>query len=455
MNEQWYKDVVAANGANFLFGPYLNSDNEYVFAIGRVLNTYSNDTYTNVLKIEIPEKSIYSLMEKEGINKKIYLLDSTNKIVSTTDRLYLGKDIDTISEIGNLEFMRSDINSAKLDKKSGIAFYGFLNERNAINDWKVVSIISSEAMLKDIYGIVKYSMMICVTSFLIAILFVLLFSNKLTKRLEMLVRNMAKIRGENFNAFVSFEENDEIGALSKSIKSMVDRINNLIKEVYVLDIKKKEAEINALQSQINPHFLFNTMESIRMNLWKKQDYETSEVIQNFAHLLRKSIDWSSYNITLKHEIDLVSAYLEIQKYRYKDKVDYEITVSEELVHFIIPKFTLQPIVENAIYHGIEMKKGKGKLILNAEIVDNKLKIVVQDDGVGMDPNTLEFAREQIYSEQQVDGAKRSVGIRNVHQRLKLHFGDEYGININSEINVGTIVEIYLPINTEGTVDSHV
>jgi two-component system sensor histidine kinase YesM len=271
-----------------------------------------------------------------------------------------------------------------------------------------------------------------------------LYSNALTSRLKLLVKNMSKIKDGKFDVFVSSDKDDEIGDLSRSFKSMVNRINNLINEVYLLEIKKKEAEINALQSQINPHFLFNTMESIRMNLWKKDDFETSEIVQKFAQLLRKSIDWASDGIELKKEIELVATYLDIQKYRYREKLEYVIQIDDELNNYIIPKFTLQPIVENAIYHGIEMKKGKGRVTISSQVSEQGLKVIVKDDGIGMDEDKLSTVRKQISSPMEED-RKTRIGIRNVHQRLKLYYGETYGVSIYSNKNTGTVVEILLPL----------
>jgi two-component system sensor histidine kinase YesM len=274
-------------------------------------------------------------------------------------------------------------------------------------------------------------------------MFVVFLSRTLTNRLKLLVKNMSKISDGKFDVFVRYEGNDEISELYASFKNMVERINTLINEVYVLDIEKKDAEIKALQSQINPHFLFNTMESIRMNLWNKQDYETSEIIQKFSKLLRKSIDWGTEKIALKQEIDLVETYLKIQQYRYKNKFEYTIEIDETLFDCVIPKFTLQPIVENAIYHGIEMKKGKSMLFITTEIVNNDFKIIIQDDGVGIDEEKLCQIKEQILQEG-FSSSNSRIGIRNVHQRIQLSYGRNYGIIIDSKKNSGTKVEILLP-----------
>jgi two-component system sensor histidine kinase YesM len=258
---------------------------------------------------------------------------------------------------------------------------------------------------------------------------------------------MSMVSEGNFKVFVDCSGTDEISELARDFKIMVEKVNALINEVYILDIKKKEAEFNALQSQINPHFLFNTMESIRMNLWNRQDYATSEIIQQFALLLRKSIERTDDIIPIYQESELVETYLKIQKYRYGEKLEYEINIPETFYYNIIPKFTLQPIVENAVYHGICQKKGKGKLSIIADKLGDFLCITVEDNGAGMVESKLKEINEQL-SENQADKGSGRIGIRNVHQRLRLYFGSPYGMTITSRKNVGTRVEILLPIMTK-------
>lgn len=447
-SQQWYKDIINAKGKIVIYESLSEETNQMVISFGRLLNSDAVNKFTNILILQVPEAKLYSLIENEGINKDIYIIDGAGSIMSTTKRNYLNKNISSVAELKGVKLGNKGNGNIDMKNTNSIMFYSSFNEKNVISDWKVISIISSQYILKDISGIVSYSLLICIASSIIAIIFMILFSNALTKRLKLMVKNMSRIKEGKFDVFISSDQNDEIGELSRSFKSMVDRINNLINEVYLLEIKKKEAEINALQSQINPHFLFNTMESIRMNLWQKGDYENSEIVQKFAKLLRKSIDWASDMIELNKEIELVSTYLDIQKYRYREKLEYDILINDKLNLYSIPKFTLQPIVENAIYHGIEMKKGKGRVTISSQMSEQGFRIIVTDNGIGMDENKLNMVRKQIYSHMEEDRRTR-IGIRNVHQRLKLYYGDEFGVSIYSSKDTGTEVEILLPLEAEG------
>lgn len=448
--EPWIKQISDAKGESVFLDPYRKVGDPYIndatlyISIGKLLNPFLRNKYINIAKYEIPETEIRKFIMDEGKNKKIFLLNDDNIVISSTEASYIGENAANVPVISQAMDTESNEEREKINTSESIIFLDRISSQDSLNGWKLITVISTETMNNNISSLVRYGVFICLVSITIAIIFIVLFSRTLTLRVQLLARNMSKISDGKFDVFVDTRGKDEIAELASSFKSMVERINNLINEVYLLDIKKKEAEINALQSQINPHFLFNTMESIRMNLWNKQDYETSEIIQKFAKLLRKSIEWGNDKVTLQREIELVEIYLKIQQYRYFEKLEYQIKIDESLNEYTIPKFTIQPIVENAIGHGIEMKKGKGMLRIFSEITEGKVIIVVQDDGIGIDEEKLELLKKSIYSSESESEGLR-IGIRNVHQRLQLFYGENYGISISSKKCEGTRVEIAIPL----------
>lgn len=450
---QWYKQSIDANGDIIIYGPYLNRNGQNVFSICRLLRQNSN--YINIVKIEVYESEIYRFMSKEAAYKKFFLVNEENVIVSSTERELIGKNINSVNSMRNIDFGKyTGFGEIREDGTDNIVLIDNFKGVKALNNWKMVSVASSESVLNDIRKIVTSSIFICLISFFITVIFVILFVNKLTKRLKLLVCNMANIKDGRFDVFVDVSGGDEIAELSMNFKSMIDRINHLINEVYVaemqvkdLKIEKQQAEIWALQSQINPHFLFNTMESIRMDLWLKKEFEISEVIERFSTLLRKSIEWSEESNTIKHEIQLIEDYLKIQKYRYVNKFDYIINIDQGFNEYMIPKFTLQPIVENAIYHGLELKKGKGCVTITAGFDEKDIRIIVRDDGMGIKKEVLNALQSDLEGNEPANGRNARIGIRNVHQRLKLNFGNKgnkYGLKFESEEGCGTQVEILLP-----------
>jgi two-component system sensor histidine kinase YesM len=446
---EWYADTCDAKGQSIYLEPFQMTgvptikDGTNYISIGKMLNPFSGTQFINVLKMDIPESEFYKLIEKESENSQIYILNDANTIVSSTNRDSIGKNVNTIPYVYDIVLNAKPDEIYSSPDHNNFVFYNNISDSSTLNNWKIISISPLDLMSNSISSIIKYSILICSISISITIVFVIFLSKTLTGRLENLTNNMSKIDEGNFEVFVSNTGNDEIAILSKSFKKMIEKVNTLINEVYLLDIEKKQAEINALQSQINPHFLFNTMESIRMNLWRKKDYETSEIIQKFAKLLRKTIEWKSDKLSLKQELELIETYLNIQKYRYKDKFTFEIRIDETLKDYIIPKFSLQPIVENAIYHGIEMKKGSGVLEIYSELDEKFLKIIVKDDGVGIESERLSYLKEQLLANTSQQNRDR-IGIWNVHERLRLSYGTEYGLNVESVKNVGTTFELLLP-----------
>ena len=447
-NTPWFNDVLASNGANVIYGPYVNNNGKQVFLICRLLT--QSIRYINIFTVEVQENEIYKFIEREAINKKIFLVDSNNKIISSNDRNFIGKNISGVNYLSGIDFNKYN-SFKKLNIGSGrnTVFVDYLNEKKVFDNWKVICFISSESLVQQIGGIVKNSLLVCLVSVFITIIFVFLFSNAITIRYRKLLNNMSKIKEGKYNVAVD-DGNDEISELSKNFKSMAEKIDYLVNEVYEaelqvkdLEIEKKEAKIFALQSQINPHFLFNTMESIRMDLWLKQEYEISDVIARFSAFLRKSIEWSNDKNTIIKEKVLVEDYLQIQKYRYVDKLDYQINIDSEFDDCSIPIFILQPIVENAIGHGIELKKGKGCVTISAEEYEDDLRIIVEDDGIGIPEDTLIKIKTALNSEQDKSGKTR-IGLRNVHQRLILQFGSKYGLTIDSHEGKGTRVNVLLP-----------
>lgn len=457
VEQGWYKDAVEANGSNIISLPYLNIDGETVFSISRVLNTNFYSKKSIVMRIEVPLDKIDNLIKEESKNKSILLLDNKNRIftLSVFNSPAASYEIgDTFKLTGTI----SENGQALIDDEIFIITEKQLSGTGVLTGWKIVSVISPDTIMSDINRTVRYILLICLATAGITAIMISLFSYKLTLRLRSLTESMRKIKKEDSLEFFSgYDDRDEIGELSRSFEEMIRRINDLINEVYLtklkvkdLELEKKEAEINALQSQINPHFLFNTMESISMNLLNKGDLETADIIRSFSKLLRRSIEWGNDTTTLKNELDLVWDYLKIHKFRHKNKFLYDISINRSLQNISVPKFILQPVVENAILHGLELKEDQGILKIYAQSVGDDLEITVEDNGLGMEQDTLENIQSII--ENGTDGSfgtGQRIGLLNVHQRLRLYYGEQYGIKISSVLNKGTKVIIMLPAQTGG------
>ncbi|MNJ43654.1 Sensor histidine kinase YpdA [compost metagenome] len=230
---------------------------------------------------------------------------------------------------------------------------------------------------------------------------------------------------------------------------MTMQIQSLINNVYVADIQKKNlelerrhAQLNALQSQINPHFLFNALETIRMRSLMKDEEETARIIHNMAKIFRNSLVWRRDMITLKEELEFIYCFLEIQKYRFGDKIDYMVRASEADQMILIPKMSIVTFVENASIHGIEPLKQGGKIEVEIKHVRDELICSIRDNGIGMSSEQLEKLHR--YMENEEDMGER-IGIQNVIYRLRMYYKERLTLNINSKLGEGTEIVIIIPV----------
>lgn len=446
----WYKDIVAAGGYNILGSSYFNPEwNRWEFTIGRVLvSDFNDEGTTNVLRIDIPEESLYEFIQKGSDSEEIYLFDSRNVLISASaNREYIGRPM---SHIPGLE------ERMQKDKGAEEVLTADFSKVRTMKGWRLVVLVSNQGILRDLGSIVNRSLLVCIISFGVAFVLMLFFSNTLSGRLKRLVHNMANIREGSLEVSVTDHRNDEIGELTRSFRKMVDRINTLIHEGYEkelgmknLAIEKRDAELHALQSQINPHFLFNTMDAIRMHLVKKGDRETAEIMSNFAKLFRRSLDWSSNLVPLARELEFVDSYLRI--FRFRRKLEYRIEVDPRLLGMPVPKFLLQPLVENAIQHGVEPRKEAGYIRIEGTIAGDEAVLAVIDNGAGMTEEQLDIVRRRLSLEEPEEGS-RSIGLLNVKQRVRSQFGEDYGLEIDSRVKEQTKVSLRIPYAGEGETD---
>lgn len=448
-----YEDIVKKKGGMIVSEPVMTSGDYKIPFLG--LLPLVNKNIISIIRMDIPESKMFNLIEKEGESKQIYILNQYNIIITSTERQLIGTSAENLPFITG-KLLEADYVFEENNKNgNGIKIYSSKVGITGISgNLRVISVISTNKMLADIKDNVRFSILVILGIVIVASVLIAVISNTLTKRIEELAENMSGIRDGNFEVYVDSGNRDEIGELTRSFKNMINRINQLIEQVYVADskikelnIQNKEAKLMALYSQINPHFLFNTLESVRMNLLRSGEREVAGIVRDFALLIRKSLNWSDNIITLKNEIELLECYLNIQKFRFKDKLNYEILSEEELLGGMVPKFTLQPIVENAIIHGLEEKKGAGTVRIILGKAEDKIRIQVEDDGVGIEEEDLRQLREYISfrNDTQKEGSHQRVGLYNVNQRLILNYGEEYRMLIESRRGEGTRVTVYLPL----------
>ena len=251
---------------------------------------------------------------------------------------------------------------------------------------------------------------------------------------------MTGFDGGDYTHMPELHTNTELDQIGHSYNEMLGNIEQLVNEIKLQEKELRTSELNMLISQINPHFLYNTLDSI---IWMAEGKKNEEVVimtASLARLLRQSISNEDELVTVGQEIEYVRSYLTIQKMRYKDKLEFEIKADPSITQVPIIRLVLQPLVENAIYHGLKYKDSKGLLTVHGYMKGENAVIDITDDGVGMDEETL----KHIYDKHKVNYRSNGVGVYNVQQRLVLYYGKDYGIIYHSEKGKGTTASVVIP-----------
>ena len=289
----------------------------------------------------------------------------------------------------------------------------------------------------------------------------LFFSRKLTRPIRNMMEKMSEVESGNFDIQLPVESRDEIGILSERFNQMSSALKAYINQSYVAAIKQTEAELTALKSQIYPHFLYNTLEIIRMTALENEDVRVSEMIEALSQQIHYLIGPVQDMVSLEKELDIVRKYVYLLNCRIDGKVQL-MTEAPGAGRLFVPKLILQPIVENAYVHGIKPKKGVGSIMVEAAVNDREdgekriLEITVMDNGVGMDQAALDQIQELLAGDE--PGIKneynwQSIGMKNVHDRIRLLYGEEYGIRVTRTVGVGTMVRLLMPVTErEGQTD---
>lgn len=270
-----------------------------------------------------------------------------------------------------------------------------------------------------------------------------LFSRKLASPIRVVLQHMNKVEMGNLDAQIKHYSKDEIGRLAFGFNRMVERLKVFIDDAYVAEIKQKQAELNALKSQIRPHYLYNTLEVIRMNAVYNDDEEVADMILALSNQLKYVIDYGEDWVAIKDELNHLEDYFYILRVRYENRIDLRVTVSDNiLLDYQMLKLSLQPVVENAIQHGIQPKGGKGSVLVSLESTEQRLIVTIYDDGIGIAAEKLQALQAMLADPK---APAKNIGLKNVHDRIKTVCGESYGLEISSIEGVGTSIKLHFPL----------
>lgn len=309
--------------------------------------------------------------------------------------------------------------------------------------YEVQGVQQSQEAYREIFGqMLRFCLMAMVVILGLTIFLSYYIPRSITKPFQELSRVTDQIAKGDLTARANIKTGVEASMLSDSMNTMIDKINELLEQVKTEQVRLRKAEFELLQAQINPHFLYNTLDAI---IWLAEAGEQKKVVsmvKNLSDFFRTSLNRGKEVNSIREEMLHVRSYLEIQQVRYQDILSYDIDVPEELERYSIPKITVQPLVENALYHGIKNKRGMGHIWVRGVAMEDCFELQVQDDGIGISPERLQQVQDGIRNK--VLTGKDFYGLYNVNERIRLSAGEGYGISITSDLGEGTVVSIRLP-----------
>ena len=435
-------DELLHNGTGKLWtGSYKSTGNKYVIAFYKFLYEYkASFQIAGILQIEVPEAVIYDYIKAEANDKDIFVLNQNGKVVTASDKTLVGNNVAYLPYIRQVFEHNSGEFIFHADRSESLIVYNTIYNR-----WKVVYITDLKSLMADTSKLNRFIILICLTAICGIWLMTRLLAEKLTQRLDQLTEGVRKVGEGDYNNKIALTGNDEVGQLAVAYNQMTDKLKYMFEEVYKANITKKQAELWALQAQINPHFLYNVLSSFGWLAWKRGVPELRTTAMDLARFYRFSLSRGNDIINLKQEIEQVKTYVNIQRMRFEDKVKVVYNIEESLYDYRIMKLTLQPLVENCYNHAMREDESTLNIEVKGYRENDHVILEVIDDGVGMEEEqVIEMLQdgENIYH----DG--KGYGIANVDARIKLGFGQDYGISINSMPDAGTIVRILLPQKKE-------
>lgn len=409
------------------------ADGPAMFTLARLLNNNSNQYPYGMLVFQISESVIYSLMEKEAGGKDIFIMNDQGVILSSADKKLINTRLPELLDQQFDESLSGRFDTTYQGVKA-LAVYNTLK-----NGWKTVSIFPYESIIKDAKSLSQLMIKVSLAFIGVALLLIYITASLFSKRIRTLIRMIRRIERGDFTP--THEEqlgSDEIGQLHFAFQQMTIRLRSLITEVYQKELQSKEAELDLLQAQINPHFLYNTLGSISSLAIKHQDPQIQDMVLHLAKFYRISLNKGKSVLTINEELKLTQSYNAIQLIRFKGQLNFIYTIDQAILPYSTVKLALQPFVENAIIHAVWNQERPLNIHIKGVFENDSIILSIMDDGMGMSRETLLSLLE--------DKPGRGYGISNVDRRIKLKFGENYGVHVYSRLGAGTTVQIILPKN---------
>lgn len=445
--QAWYKEAIDQQG---LAGWNLVRDERNGSDQLSLVRSFPADSFglRGVLIINVDQQQLKSILNQEPFTTLI--VDDKNRVVGSNEAGYFGKKLSEIDGdeqvLSNQEGSYDTVVNGS-DSKVVIAN---LQPENSWNGLRVISIFSYSDIMRDANQVIRLGAIVITVSLIFAVVLIYASASLLSGRLLRLSKHMSKVGSGSWETYLHIDGKDEVGLLSKQFNSLVRSVHDLIREVQetndqknLVEQRQNEMRFKMLASQIHPHFLFNALESIRMEAHIRKQDDLAEAVWLLSTLLRSSLEAGNGSIPLHEELDRVRCYLDMQKFRYEDRLEYRLTCDPGLEDTPVPPLIIQPLVENSILHGLENREEGVLVTIEVKKVAKGMQVEVCDNGAGILPERLAGIQAELAASLHEQESER-IGIRNVNDRLVLLYGEPSALTIESEFGKGTSVKFLIP-----------
>lgn len=437
---EWYRRISGSEDKVLLTSyqgtnPLNPPQQEVSVSLIRKLDNFTGQPYTKYLLIDLRLSSLQELFQKERNYLSFKLLDEKNRIVLASDQPY-SPDSDVLLKVD--ESLPPSANQIVHN----------LNTASYTEGWRLVGTPEGQGINGEMRRVLRLSLILLLLTIILPTLLMMVIIRSYNLRVRLLYKHMKLVKYEHFERIDIYEGKDEIGGLIRSFNLMTGKIRNLINDVYKLEIQKKDlelerirAELKYLESQVDPHFLFNTLNAILVICRKYKYEEVTDVIRNLALIMRRLLSWKDDLITVEEEVSFIQMYLQIEKFRFQSRFSYNLDIAPSVLECRIPKMCIQALVENSCKHGLQPVKRDREIKVSASREDAGLLIVVSDNGIGIGKEKLEWIKSHLEEEQD---SGNNIGLRNVYKRLRLYYNGRATFTIESTEFERTVITIRIP-----------
>lgn len=439
--DDWKERAESGNGAPILVStqevPDFNANKRYVFTIVREIMG-SNFISLGMIAIDANISVIENIVKDldKATQGTTLIVDKDNQVIFDSQKRYLSQNLSSTDLVVKASETEGSFNT-KINGEEELTIY----RQSPETGWKVFITIPQKKLMADAVKTRNYTiaLTIGIVCFAMMISFILIFA--LTRPLRSLVRLMKQVQSGNFQVVFPVRRRDEVGMVGNAFNRMIMHVGKLIDDIHEIEQRKKEVELESLQHQINPHFIYNTLESIRMTAVLHDDTEVEDMSMLLGKLIRYSIHQGQELVSIEQEWVQLQMYVQLLNYRYGNRFTLELP-TEDFSDIITIKLLFQPIVENSISHGLDEAVSNMRIVIGYEREGTDHVFTISDNGSGMDEQTLQRLRESLDEVERSHGG--GIGVRNVHERIKLRYGNGYGLKIDSILGKGTVVTVRLP-----------